>query len=238
MWSVVTPIAVPRPSVPELAPARPNFLGYGEGWQLSDYRGEKLVWHTGGWPGMVSRMTLVPEKGLGVIVLTNAELGGAFNAVTMRVLDAYLDAPRTDWTAAYAAALAKSQSDSDADWRRHVAARDASSTPSLPLAGYVATYRDPWYGDVVVEPGRDGRLRLRFTRTAQLVGTLEHWQHDTFIVRWDQRWLNADAFVSFSLDADGGVREVRMEAVSPLTDFSFDFHDLRLVPVAEDEVKE
>ena len=233
MWSVLTPIPVSKPSVPELEPARPNFLGYGEGWQLSDYRGEKLVWHTGGWPGMVSRMTLVPEEGLGVIVLTNAELGGAFNAVTLRVLDAYLDAPPTDWTAAYAAALAKSQSDSDDDWAKHVAARDASSTPSLPLADYAGRYRDPWYGDVVVAI-ENGRPRLRFTRTAQLVGTLEHWQHDTFIVRWDQRWLNADAFVNFALDADGDVREVRMEAVSPLTDFSFDFHHLRLVPV-EDE---
>ena len=233
MWSVVTPIPVSKASVPELEPARPNFLGYGEGWQLSDYRGEKLVWHTGGWPGMVSRMTLVPEEGLGVIVLTNAELGGAFNAVTLRVLDAYLDAPPTDWTAAYAAALAKSQSDSDDDWAKHVAARDASSTPSLPLADYAGRYRDPWYGDVVVAI-ENGRPRLRFTRTAQLVGTLEHWQHDTFIVRWDQRWLNADAFVNFALDADGDVREVRMDAVSPLTDFSFDFHHLRLVPV-EDE---
>ena len=233
MWSAVTPIPVSKPSVPELEPARPNFLGYGEGWQLSDYRGEKLVWHTGGWPGMVSRMTLVPAEGLGVIVLTNAELGGAFNAVTLRVLDAYLDAPPTDWAAAYAAALAKSQSDSDDDWAKHVAARDASSTPSLPLADYAGRYRDPWYGDVVVAI-ENGRPRLRFTRTAQLVGTLEHWQHDTFIVRWDQRWLNADAFVNFALDADGGVREVRMDAVSPLTDFSFDFHHLRLVPV-EDE---
>ena len=230
MWSVVTPIPVSKPSVPELEAARPNFLGYGEGWQLSDYRGEKLVWHTGGWPGMVSRMTLVPEEGLGVIVLTNAELGGAFNAVTLRVLDAYLDAPQTDWTAAYAAALAKSQSDSDEDWEKHVAARDASSTPSLPLTDYAGTYRDPWYGDVVVAM-EDGTPRLRFARTQQLVGTLQHWQHDTFIVRWDQRWLNADAFVDFALDPDGEVREVRMEAVSPLTDFSFDFHHLRLAPV-------
>ena len=62
MWSIVTPIPVHEPSVPELRPGKPNFLGYGEGWQLSDYRGNKLVWHTGGWPGMVSRLTLVPDK--------------------------------------------------------------------------------------------------------------------------------------------------------------------------------
>jgi Domain of unknown function (DUF3471) len=50
-------------------------------------------------------------------------------------------------------------------------------------------------------------------------------------VRWDERWLNADAFVNFTLDADGKIREVGMQAISPNTDFSFDFHDLVLKPV-------
>jgi len=233
MWQMITPQAVPEPSVPQLAAAKPNFAGYGEGWSLSDYRGQKLVWHTGGWPGMVSRVTLVPEQKLGIVVLTNQEVGAAFNAITMDVLDAYLQAPQTDWVAAYAAAVAKAQDKADEGWARHQAARDASSRPSLPLAGYAGGYRDAWYGDVAVE--QKGRtLRLRFGKTAQLVGTLEHWQHDTFIVRWDDRSLNADAFVNFSLDPDGKVRDMRMQAISSLTDFSFDFQDLLFVPVVAD----
>jgi CubicO group peptidase (beta-lactamase class C family) len=228
-WSMVTPIGIPEPAVPELAAARPQFSGYGEGWSLSDYRGHKLVWHTGGWPGMVSRLTLVPGMDLGIVVLTNQESGAAFNAITMQVLDAYLGAPPTDWVAAYSAALGKAGDRAGEDWEKHLAARDAGSRPSLPLDGYARTYRDPWYGDVIVE--RAGRgLVLRFSRTPQLIGDLEHWQHDSFIVRWRDRTLNADAFLAFSLDADGAVREARMEAISPQTDFSFDFHDLRLVP--------
>ncbi|QQP96828.1 serine hydrolase [Lysobacter enzymogenes] len=236
MWSVVTPMPIAEPSVPELAPAKPNFAGYGEGWQLTDYRGEKLVWHTGGWPGMVSRVTLVPSRKLGVVVLTNAELGGAFQAVTMRALDAYLAANKTDWNAAYAAALAKNQGKANDDWAKHLKARDAKSKPSLPLSGYAGTYRDPWYGEVFIEQA-GGKLRVRFGRTKDLVGELSHWQHDTFIVRWDQRWLNADAFLNFALTPDGKVRELRMEAISPLTDFSFDFQDLRLTPVAKSEAE-
>ena len=50
----------------------------------------------------------------------------------------------------------------------------------------------------------------------------------------DERWLNADAFVTFALDADGEIREARMEPISPLTDFSFDFQDLRLTPVEKE----
>ncbi|MGY0798789.1 serine hydrolase [Lysobacter sp. A286] len=234
MWSVLTPIRVREPSVPELAAATPNFMGYGEGWSLSDYRGEKLAWHTGGWPGYVSRITMVPEQELGIIVLTSAEAGGAFQAVTMRALDAYLDAPKTDWTAAYIAAQGSSQDKAAKDWQAHLDARDAGSKPSLPLADYADTYRDPWYGDVVISQD-DGKLRIRFTHTAALVGSLEPWQNDTFVVRWDQRWLNADAFMSFALDPDGQIREARMEAISPATDFSFDFHHLRLAPVEKDK---
>ncbi|RZA13660.1 MAG: DUF3471 domain-containing protein, partial [Lysobacteraceae bacterium] len=114
--------------------------------------------------------------------------------------------------------------------RKHVAARDAASRPSLPLAKYAGTYRDPWYGDVLIRQGAKG-LELQFAKTAELLGDIEHWQHDSFIVRWRARDLNADAFLDFSLDADGKIRELRMKPVSPLTDFSFDFQDLRLVPV-------
>ncbi len=233
MWSLITPIPIPKPPVPELAAATPNFLGYGEGWVLGDYRGRKLVWHTGGWPGMVSRLTLVPSEKLGVIVLTNQEVGAAFNAVALRAVDAMLGAPATDWTAAYAKAEAKKRGKADDDWRKHMAARDAKSKPSLPLAKYAGTYRDPWYGDVAIRQGGKG-LEIRFSRTKQLLGDLEHWQHDSFIVRWRDRALNADAFITFALDQDAKITGATMEAVSPLTDFSFDFHDLRLTPVDAD----
>jgi len=231
MWSLHSPMNIAEPAVPELAAARPDFLGYGEGWIVSSYRGEKLVWHTGGWPGMVSRVTLVPGRNLGVVVLTNQEAGGAFNAITMEVLDAYLQpARRTDWIAAYAAAADKARDKAEEAWAARVAARDARSRPSLPLSGYARTYRDAWYGDVVVKE-EGGRLVMRFGRSPLLVGELQHWQHDTFLVKWRERTLNGDAFVTFDLDPDGKVREARMEAASELTDFSFDFHDLRLKPL-------
>jgi CubicO group peptidase (beta-lactamase class C family) len=230
MWSLLTPIRISEPSVPELKAAVPNFSGYGEGWFVSDYRGHKLVWHTGGWPGMVSRLTLVPDLNLGVVVLTNQESGAAFQAVTMRALDAYMDAPKTDWIAAYAASVKKAEGNADDSMKKHEADRAKGAKPSLPLDGYVGTYRDPWYGDVKVAKA-GGKLVMSFTKTAQLTGTLEPWQHDTFIAHWNDRSLNGDAFVNFALDPDGKVREVRMEPVSPLTDFSFDFQDLRLAPV-------
>lgn len=231
MWSLHAPMNIADPSVPELMPAKPDFLGYGLGWITSTFRGEKLVWHTGGWPGMVSRTTLVPGRDLGIVVLTNQEAGGAFNALTMQILDAYLQPEqRSDWIGAYLAAADKARSKADAAWQARLAARDAASSPSLPLSAYAGTWRDAWFGDFqIVQQGEV--LRMRAAHSPLLQGTLQHWQHDTFLVKWDERTLNGDAFISFALDADGHPRQARMEAASELTDFSFDFQDLVLKPV-------
>jgi hypothetical protein len=71
-----------------------------------------------------------------------------------------------------------------------------------------------------------GALTIKFDKTPKLSGTLEHWQHDTFVAKWTDRELRADAFVTFALNPDGTIDTVKMRAVSPETDFSFDFQDL------------
>ena len=235
MWTMLTPIKVSKPPIPELTPIMPNFYGYGESWFLSDYRGHRLAWHTGGWPGFVSRVTLVPEEHLGVVVLTNAESGAAFNAVTYRVLDAYLHpGQKTDWVAVYDKLVKKGEANADDSWAKHQKAREKNPKLDLPQASYAGTFQDPWYGNVIVS-NEGGELRMRFAHTKQLIGTMTPWQHSTFVVKWDDRTLNADAFATYTLDADGKITELRMQPISPLTDFSFDFQDLRLKPMDKDK---
>ena len=77
------------------AELKTNFADYALGWGLRDYHGRKLVGHTGGVAGFVSRVMLVPEENLGVVMLTNAEEGGAFDSILYHVLDHYLQ-PATD----------------------------------------------------------------------------------------------------------------------------------------------
>jgi CubicO group peptidase (beta-lactamase class C family) len=226
--SLVTPIPI-RESVPELSALTPDFRGYALGLNVHDYRGRKVVTHTGGLPGYVSKVTMLPGLKLGVVVLTNQESDAAFNAITWHVVDHYLGAPQTDWVDAFQKAAARQQAADANKVKAALAARDATSRPSLPLARYAGTYRDDWYGDVAIEEA-DGRLVMRFTRTPVLVGDLEHWQYDTFIVRWRDRELRADAYVTVALRPDGSVDRAAMKAVSPETDFSFDFQDLLLKP--------
>lgn len=225
LWSLVTPIPFGDPPK-ELAPARRNFYGYGLGFFVGDFRGRKLLIHSGGLPGYISRVAMIPDLKLGVSILTNHE-SVAMDAILYRVLDHYMNAPQHDWLSAYRTLSMRNDSMVAAADRQAAAARDSLSTPSLPLAKYAGTYRDPWYGDVLIEQAGNA-LRIRFAQTPSLVGDLVHWQHDSFLARWTDRELRADAFVTFNLNPDGTVKGIDMVAASPSVDFSFDFQDLRL----------
>ena len=224
--TVVTPLPTPAPP-PELAAQRANYRGYALGLGVADYRGQKLLLHTGGLPGYVSRVMFVPDAQLGIAVLTNQESGAAFDAIAFRIADHFLGAPQTDWIAAYQKLTARLEAEVAAAEKEAAASRDTTSKPSLPLSKYAGTYVDEWYGEIAIEE-QQGGLGIRFTRTPSLAGRLEHWQHDTFIARWSDRELRADAYVTFALNPDGTIDQAKMRAVSPATDFSFDFQDLLL----------
>jgi hypothetical protein len=229
LTTLVTPIPMGT-MPPELEEARPVFNGYGLGFGLRDYRGHKLVTHTGGLPGYVSKVAMLPDRKLGIAILTNQESTAAFEALANQIMDGYLEAPPKDWIAAYEAVERRGREASASAEQSAAQARDAQSKPSLAPAQYAGTYTDPWYGDVVITAD-GGVLHIRFTHTPALTGTLEHWQHDTFVARWTDRELRADAFVTFALRPDGSIDTVKMQAVSPDTDFSYDFQDLLLKPV-------
>ncbi|HTI05727.1 MAG TPA: serine hydrolase [Gemmatimonadales bacterium] len=228
LWTIVTPYRVGR-LPPELAALQASFAGYGLGFEMRDYRGQKIVSHTGGLPGYVSRITMVPNRRLGIAVFTNQESTEAFQAITYRLLDQFLAAPATDWLAIFARLKAQDDSATAAQERTAAAKRDSTSRPSLPLEKYAGTYRDAWYGDVTITL-ENGKLVMQFSHSPSLTGDLEHFQYDTFIARWRDRELRADAYVSFALKPDGSIDQVKMSPVSPATDFSFDFQDLLLVP--------
>jgi len=230
LWAIVTPISIGEPA-PELAALRANFNGYALGFGVRDYRGKKVVSHTGGLPGYLSKVAMIPELKLGVAILTNQESGAAFESLTYRILDHYIGVPVYDWVGAYKKVHTRGDSIIASTEKNAGTARDNTSRPSLPLAKYAGTYTDAWYGEVMITQ-ENGKLAIRFSPSPSLAGDLEHWQYDTFIARWKDRELRADAYVTFALNPDGSIDQVKMQAVSPATDFSFDFHDLVLKPAS------
>jgi CubicO group peptidase (beta-lactamase class C family) len=74
---------------PEIAiddfPMRPRGValpGYGMGWFTSEYRGVKIVEHGGNINGFTAGMQLMPEKGLGFVILSSLDGAGEFSTTT------------------------------------------------------------------------------------------------------------------------------------------------------------
>lgn len=234
MWSAQTILPIGDPPAP-LAGLKANFADYALGWGLRDYHGRKLVGHTGGVGGFVSRVMLVPEENLGVVVLTNAEEGGAFDSILYHVLDYYFHLPATDWIAAFKAVKDQDEKAAAETMKKAEGARGVNSKPSLPLEKYAGVYNDAWYGPITIRM-EDGGLVISFDHTPGMIGDLQHWQYDTFKAHWRVRTIE-DAFVTFSLNPDGSIDHAKMAAVSPLADFSFDYQDLLLKPAVTPEKK-
>jgi hypothetical protein len=171
---------------------------------------------------------LVPEENLGVVILTNAEEDGAFDAVLFHILDHYFGLPSTDWIAAFKSVKDAEEREAADEMKKAEGARAAASKPSLSLEKYAGIYTDSWYGSITIRM-ENGGLVMTFDHTPTMAGDLQPWQYDTFKAHWRDRTIE-DAFVTFSLKPDGTIDSARMAAVSPLADFSFDYQDLLLKP--------
>jgi hypothetical protein len=231
MWTGQTILPINDSPPPPLAKLKATFAEYALGWSTRDYAGHKLVGHTGGVLGYVTRVMLVPDQQLGVVILTNGEEGGAFDSILFHILDHYMQQPATDWITAFKRVRDKGVEDAKAVEAKAGASRDASSHPSLPLAKYAGVYNDAWYGPATIRQ-EGGKLVLSFDHSPTMVGELEAWQYDTFKTHWRDRTI-PDAYVTFALKADGAIDHFTMLPVSPLADFSYDYQDLWFVPQAE-----
>ena len=231
LWTPQTLIPI-SPLPPEVAQAQPQFDAYALGFEVQDYRGHKIVTHLGGVLGGVSAVVIVPDRHAAFAIMLNSEDVGALFAMREHLLDTLLGLPSPDWIAGYRQMFDGIHASAAAALRSHGAATHPERGPSLPLSGYVGVYRDPWYGTATISKGHGGALEISFDRSPGMHGTLEHVQYDTFRTHWAMPDVE-DAYVTFALEPDGGIERMTMKAVSPVADFSWDYQDLRFVPVAK-----
>lgn len=223
LWSPQTIIPVRGPGA-----YKTHFAAYGLGFRLSDENGYKVISHTGGLAGMVTIMTLIPELDLAIIVLTNQQSGAAFSAITNTIKDSYFAADKRDWVKIFA-----ERTSGSTDTANQILSEVFQSlSPTVPqsLKTITGTYQDPWLGKVTIY-AKDSSYYFLSERSPGLDGEVFHYKANTFVVKWKDRSMDADAFILIELDVEGKPSGFTMKAISPLTDFSYDFHDLRFTRV-------
>ncbi len=193
--------------------------GYGLGWQLAAYRGQMMGHHGGAYDGMISHTAVLPDKQVGVVVLTNSTTGLA-NALVYKVLDAYLGVEDRDWSGEELKREREDKRRKTEEQAQADSQRVLNTKPSLPLDNYLGTYGGPMYGDAEVRM-ENGKLVLVFLANPDFTGDLTHWHFDTFEVKWRTAfpWFGKGK-VQFLPDNAGRVTEMKVDV--PNEDFWFD----------------
>ena len=195
--------------------------------------GYKQATHTGGLLGTVTQVTIIPEIKLGIIVLTNQQSGAAFSSITNTIKDSYLGINGKNRVKQYHDNVIRGNAEAKTITDKIAKTIDSAqkfNAVKPNLNQYAGTYEDKWFGKVNVIQS-NGKLRFTSVKSPRLKGDMLYYKSNTWIVTWDDRSFDADAFAMFTMDSEGDATGFTMKAISPLTDFSFDFHDLDLKKV-------
>jgi len=139
--------------------------------------------HGGAYDGMYSRVAMVPEEELGIVVLTNT-MKGISTWLVYDIVDAYLGSSVRDWSAFGLERDNRSKANFASRMDSFRDARVEGTVPSFSASELEGTYHDDLYGDIEVR--REGNsLRLLFPRAPRLNATLEHFHYDTYEIKWD-----------------------------------------------------
>jgi CubicO group peptidase (beta-lactamase class C family) len=210
--AALAPTHVPQ-SVMQLpqdpATQRAEFYGLGMNVSYTDFG--TVQWsHSGAFEsGAATAIYLLPGAGFGVLALTNGAPVGAPEALCLSVLDlAQRGEVTRDWLAAVApvfAAIDAPPYGTGTNWD----APPPGAMPALPDNAYLGTYRNDFYGDVVVVQAGGG-LALRIG-PKPLEFPLAHYHRDTF--SWQPTGENAAgrSGLSFTISPDGTASAFRDE---------------------------
>jgi CubicO group peptidase (beta-lactamase class C family) len=206
----------------ENIPSR-HFNGYGLGWGMSDYQGRKIVNHGGGYDGMYSRVTMIPEENLGIVVLTNS-MTGISTPITMRAIDEFLGTGDRDWSAEALPRAARGAEYRKQRVEKRIKAREVGTKPTVAMEAFIGNYYDPMYGAVSISQENDN-LVIDFAPAPQLKADLSHWHYNTFKLEWREThaWFDFGT-IKFVLDNNQQVEGIEFDV--PNDDIFF--HEIHL----------
>lgn len=196
-----------------------NFNAYGLGWGLRDYQGHFFAGHTGGYDGMISAVSMLPDEKLGVVVLTNG-MQSPIMAVTYQTLDAFLGVnTNKNWSEDLLEKYIK-RAKKDTRIADRKASRIEGTHPSLPMENYTGTYVSDIYGNITVTI-KNGSLHLDMEHSPELSCMLKHFHYDVFEIVWDkeQAWFQ---FGTVKFDTDNYMKVTGIDFDVPNDDIFFE----------------
>jgi CubicO group peptidase (beta-lactamase class C family) len=204
---LLTPALIQQLQTPRVHVSAPEFAEYsdvhcGLGFRLHSYRGERVVWHTGGWIGWSTLMTMLPERGVGVAVFTNRDPSAVPEILANYVFDRMCAKEPIHWLDRFRERRRKLVAQLDIDRQARKATRQLNTRPSHDLADYAGDYEHPGYGRITITHA-EGKLNWAYRGMFE---PLAHRHYDTFeLPEAPGRVLPDRLAISFSTDREGNI---------------------------------
>ena len=161
-----------------------GFQFYCLGMGLIDYAGVSVFTHAGGSNGYRNNLTLVPEKRLGIFIMTNQDNQSFHEALRFQLLDAYLNVPYTNRSQYYLGRAQKREAKSQETIQQLATQVKQKRKSPYPFSSFIGTYTNELYGRLTIMTPPTGEshsdLLIRFEHHAQLLGKLDYMDGNVF----------------------------------------------------------
>ena len=204
---LLSPALIQQLQTPRVHVAVPEFAEYGDvhyglGFRVHSYRGERVVWHGGGWSGWSTLMTILPDRGVGVAVFTNRTQSAVPDILANYVFDRACGKDPIPWLDRLRERRRKFVAQLDVDRQARKATQRPNTRPSHDLADYAGDYDHPGYGRITITHA-EGKLIWAYRGMSE---PLAHRHYDTFeLPEAPDRLLLDRLTISFSTDREGNI---------------------------------
>jgi CubicO group peptidase (beta-lactamase class C family) len=196
---------------------------YGLGFRSHRYRGERVVWHGGGFTGTNTLMMMLPDRGVGVAVVANNGMTPLFapHVLANYVFDRVCGKEPAPWLDRFRERRRKFVAQQVADRQAGKASRRPATQPGHALANYAGDYEHRGYGQITITHA-DGKLHWAFRGMSE---PLAHRHYDTFELPEAPEspggLLPGQLALSFSTDHEGNIATVAVPFEPLVKDIAF-----------------
>lgn len=194
-----------------------NFSHYALGWSVWDYHGTPVAEHGGGMPGYISKLALLPEHNIAIIILTNT-LSNYPSALEYDLLATLMNDQSIDWIKLFEDFKTRGEAGEKQEQEKRLTSRIEGTNPRLDLKEYVGIYEDKMYGKAEITLVNE-KLNLVFVPAKHIFfSDMEHWNYDTFKIKFADEFLPA-GYISFDFDSWNKIEGFKIDLKS--SDFHF-----------------
>ncbi|MBR0721858.1 serine hydrolase [Bradyrhizobium manausense] len=192
---------------------------YGLGFQSNSYLGDRIVSHSGGWNGWGSLMTLVPDAGIGIAVLTNRSPSEVPPILSWHIIDRLRGREPVDWLARFRKMRDDFIAHIPADKEAREKSRHKDTKPARALSAYAADYAHPAYGVISIRE-QGGVLHWSWRGMG---APLSHRHFETFVTPEIIDKLHPDNLsITFQTDRDGNIVHLSVPLEPMVKDIVFE----------------